>query len=92
MTPMKLTMPRSYRKLNIVQVVHYIRLTCHGRFMPSLFSYSFEICFSFREKVELYKELRKMRQRPKGVSAVALALGKKVAPEDEASVSYLLCK
>ncbi|CAL8113139.1 unnamed protein product [Orchesella dallaii] len=35
------------------------------------------------EKVELYKELRKLRQRPRGVSAVALALGKKVALEEE---------
>ncbi|ODN00093.1 hypothetical protein Ocin01_06596 [Orchesella cincta] len=35
------------------------------------------------EKVELYKELRKLRQRPRGVSAVALALGKKVNAEEE---------
>lgn len=36
-----------------------------------------------REKVELFKELRKLRQKQHGVSAVALALGKKVGPEDE---------
>jgi len=37
----------------------------------------------FSEKVEMLKELRKIRQRPHGVSAITLALGKKAAPEEE---------
>ena len=39
--------------------------------------------FSFREKLESYKELQKLRQRPHGVNIVSLALGKRAAPEDE---------
>jgi len=39
------------------------------------------------EKVELYKELRKLRERPRGVSVMTLALGKKTNREEEFGTS-----
>lgn len=33
--------------------------------------------------MELFKELRKLRQKQHGVSAVALALGKRIGHEDD---------
>lgn len=35
------------------------------------------------EAIEERKELQKFRERPRGVSAVGLALGKKLAPDEE---------
>ena len=36
-----------------------------------------------RSKLEETKELQKLRERPHGISAVALALGKRVTVEEE---------
>ena len=42
----------------------------------------------YRNKLEDIKELQKMREKPKGVSSVGLALGKKISQtEDVDSVS-----
>ena len=50
------------------------------------------ICFVYyRTKVDDIKELQKLRERPKGVSSVGLALGKKISQtEDVDSVSFLI--
>jgi hypothetical protein len=45
---------------------------------------------NYREKVELYKELRKLRERPHGTSVVTLALGKKQNIEEEISTNNVI--
>lgn len=47
----------------------------------------------FREKLEEAKEIQKLRERPHGISAVALAVGKKVPVEEEiTAVSLVIFK
>lgn len=43
-----------------------------------------------REKVELYKELRKLREKKSGTSHVTLALGKKTNMEEEIITSNVI--
>ena len=48
------------------------------------------MCIYCRTKVDDIKELQKLRERPKGVSSVGLALGKKISQtEDVDSVCTL---
>ena len=57
--------------------MHDFFIACH----------TFSIYFT-RNKLEDIKELQKMREKPKGVSSVGLALGKKISQtEDVDSVS-----
>lgn len=44
------------------------------------------VFFQNRAKLEETKERQKLRSRPKGVSLVGLALGKKLAPEEEIAI------
>jgi hypothetical protein len=44
----------------------------------------------FRSKVEEAKELQKLRQRPHGISAVALAVGKRITLEEETGLVYFI--
>jgi hypothetical protein len=46
--------------------------------------------FVFRSKVEEAKELQKLRQRPHGISAVALAVGKRITLEEETGLVYFI--